>query len=350
MKRNIIILFTLLLGLSACGGSNSQKEVFNEDEMLRNVYQQIIKVEEETFLKDALALQEATDVFVQSPNADKLSALRTQWLVVAKDWARCFTFNIGPMRGRTQNFFFLNARFPINANGIEGRIEKAGLEEINTQYVLSFGNDMKGLYGIEYLLYKDDVDKSLQAYSSEKRRKVLKLVVAEFVSDVRSHKEAWDKYSLTFLANKIDKDDIDNSFNQLIGGLDNVIHFAWETKVGKAIRKNDIEAPYSRKSLDLIRENIAMTKKLYFEGGIAEKVKAAMKGHNTFNESVRKRYEKVEKALDAIGEPLILAIKGSEKSKVEYLLEELKALENIELTKVETTLNLIDGTKEGDGD
>ncbi len=349
MKKNIVLLLTLLLGLYACNGSDGQKETFNEDAMLREVYEQIIKVEEETFLNDALTFQKATEDFVKEPNKEKLLSLRSQWLVVAKDWARCFTFDIAKVR-KGEKFFLFNARFPINTSGLEERIEKASLEQVNKQYILKFGNDMKGLYGIEYLLYKDDAVKTLQEFASKKRREVLKLIVAEFSNDVRNYKEAWDKYALIFLANKIDKEDIDNSFNQLFGGLDNVVHFAWETKVGKAIRKNDIEAPYSRTSLLLIAENVAMTKKLYFEGGIAEKVKAVMKGHNNFNESVKERYAKVEKALADIKEPLVLAVNGVEKTKVEYLRDELKALESIELAKVETTLNLIDGMKEGDGD
>lgn len=349
MKKNIISLVLILLTLSSCGQSDKKKNSFNENEMLKNVYEQIIKVEEEGFLKDALALQQETKDFVKEPTEVKLQNLRKQWLVLAKDWARCFAFNIGEVQKKGKFFRFIS-RFPINTSALEERIEKPNLEQINEQYVLAFGNDMKGLYSVEYLLFKEDIANSLKAFSSKKRLKVLELIVNELTNDIRDNKQAWDKYALKFLVNKEGKDNINNSFNQLFGGLDNVIHFAWETKVGKAIRKNDIEAPYSRKSLEIIRENIAITKKIYFEGGIADRIKFLMQGKDDLNVTVRTRYEKVEKALANIQEPLAMAVKSAEKTKLKYLLDELKALEGIELSKVELRLNLIDGMKEGDGD
>ncbi len=223
------------------------------------------------------------------------------------------------------------------------------LKEITPKRVQSFGANTKGLYGIEYLLYGQESSVLDEEFSnSEKRKKILQLIVNEFVNDLKKRQEIWKNYAPKLIENRISKDDTNNSLNLIFGGIDNIIHFAWETKIGKAIRKDDIEALYSEKSLEIIRENIAITKKVYFDGGFAEKVEHELK-YKELNDNIKKRYKKIDDILNSISNPLNKAVK-LEKEKLNTLIEELKALENTEFNKVEIAINLLDGIKEGDGD
>ncbi len=350
MKR-YILLSLLFFSLFSCGGRGGNKEKdFNDNKLVSKVYEQIIKVEEAKLYNDALLFQKQMKDFSANPSEVALQQLRTQWLVLAKDWARCFAFNIGDVKD--ESFFLYLAHFPVNAASLEDYLEKVKLEELTPKYVLNrFGVATKGLYGIEYLLYKDDLATTFDALIKDKKRmKALELIIDELMSDITNNKNKWEEYASKFLANKEGKDNINSSFNQIFAGLDNVIHYAWETKVGKAIRKDDIEARYSKTSLELLRENVAITKHVYFDGGIADKVKLTMNGSETINDAIKTRYQKIEKTFDDIDEALVFAVKSSEQDKVKKLMDELKALELIEFAKVETVLKLIDGTKEGDGD
>ncbi len=356
MKENIIFYLSFFLILVSCADQNKRadqsetaKKSFDESEMIKSIYEKIIKPEEAKFYLDAQNLKSLTVKFVGDVNSENLKAVRSQWLEVAKDWARCFAFNIGNVKRGL--FFRYLATFPVKVDGLESSISSLSLDEITADYVLNLGLDVKGLYGIEYLLYKDSFDATLSLYKNdEKRRKFLFLEVNELVSDISDNKAQWDEYASIFLANRAGKDSNRNSFNQIFAGIDNVIHYMWETKLGKAIRKDDIEARFSKRSLELIRENIEITKRVYFDGGLADKLRFAMNGFDGVNQDITKRYDRIEKALNAIDEPLLTAVKNSKKKLVKALIKELKDLEQIEFAKVETVLNLIDGTKEGDGD
>ncbi len=344
MGKKIVILGIVGLFLWSC----HKDEPFDDKKMIRNMYEQIIKPEEAKLYNDAIALQGLTNEFVANTTIENIQKIRNQWFTVAKDWARCYTFDIG--RVKKGRFLEYLAGFPINNSGIENKIEKLTLEEITPKYVLEkFGVDMKGLFGLEYLLYKDSAEQTVATFSkSEKRRKVLQLITNEFINDINDRKVAWEEYAPKFITNDDDIQSMDNSFNQLMNGLNNVIHYAWETKIEKGIRKKEFEARYSKKSLDLIRENVAMTKKVYFSG-IDKKVKATVK-YEGLNKVVKERYEKIEKAINAIQIPLSEAVK-TERGKVDTLLKELKLLQQKEfLTDLRRALSFLELSTDGDGD
>ncbi len=344
MKKYIIlVVLSLIVVVWSCKEKSVRQ--FDEAKMLNKMIETLIVPESKQFYADALLLQKFVNEFVATTNGEALDSSRSAWEKVAKDWARCYAFNIGEVK--KGNFFRYLSTFPVNGSSLDEKIENTPIEQLTAKYVLDrFGLNIKGIYGVEYLLYKEGKEQTIETYNnSEKRKKVLQLIVNELVVDIENHTKAWDKYAPTFLANQ-DKE----AFSLLFGGIDNVIHYGWETKIGKAIRKNDIEAPYSQKSLEILQENIAQTKKIYFEGGFADKVAFVMNGYQGVNEAVEKRYAKIETLLQSISSPLKEAVANSDKEILNNLLEELEALENIEFAKVETTLNLIDGTKEGDGD
>ncbi len=268
--------------------------------------------------------------------------------MVAKDWARCYAFNIGKVK--KGSFFRYFQTFPVNTTTLEARITKMQLDEITPSRILSFGVNTKGIYGIEYLLYKDDLQKTATEFKAdEKRKKILQLIVNEFVKDVSDFHKAWEQFAPILIAEKEGRESANNSLNLIFGGIDNVINYAWETKVGKAIRKDDIEARYSKKSLDLIKENIAITKKVYFEGSFAQEMKATLKS-DEWNDKIKARYQKMETILAEIKSPLIEAVKNEDKAKLEQLIAELKGLNKSEFSKVKMVLNLVGSAKEGDGD
>ncbi len=342
--KNIIILTITCLLLISCG-TDSENGNTERNSQVRKYIENIVKPEEDRFYNDALELQNLTNNFVKETTKNNLEQLKTQWFEVAKDWARCFAFNIGEVK--KGKFFKYFATFPVNTSALEYKIKKISLKELTPKRVNDFGLDTKGIYGIEYLIFKGNSESNLEEFkTSEVRKKTLQLIVNEFINDLKNRQKIWKEYAPKFIKNNIDKGDSKNSINLMFGGIDNIIHFTWETKIGKAIRKNDIEARYSKKSLDIIKENIAITKKVYFEGGFAENIKN--NGLNKLNEDITERYKNIENIINSIGLPLVDVV-NKEKDKLNKLIDELKALEN-KFNNVEVNLKLLDGAKEGDGD
>ncbi len=350
MKKSIILISTLLLLFANCDNNKKNNDEISDDkQIVSNIVEKIILAENQNFYDDAIKLHKATEEFISNTTVGNLEKVRTQWFKVAKDWARCYAFNIGAVRkGR---FFRYFATFPVNTLGLETKIEQTDLEDINKKYVLDqLGLDNKGLYGIEYFIYKENPQQTVQTFEANpKRKKILQLIVEEFVNDVNNFHSKWEEFAPQLIANEESKESSENSLNLIFGGIDNVINYAWETKIGKAIRKNDIEAGFSKKSLELVRENIAITKKVYFDGGFALKMKEIMKS-DKWNNKTKERYKKIEGILNSIRSPLSEAVKNDEKPKLRQLIDELQGLTMSEFSKVKTVLNLVGGPKEGDGD
>ncbi len=337
--------------------SCNKEERFDDKKMIRNIVEQIILPEENQFYNDAMQLQKVTKEFKENTNKTNLVKVKEQWLVVAKSWARCYAFNIGNIKKK--RFFTYFASFPANGSLLENIIKDVPAKELTKEYVLNkMGASTKGLYGLEYLLYKEDTEQTLTAFSkSESRKILLQRITDEFLNDAKNLKNAWEEYAPKFIANNKEKESIENSLNQIIGGLNNVIHYAWETKIGKPaglgkkkyVQTNKIEAPYSKKSLELIKENVAITKKVYFNGGINKKVKFIMKS-DLVNNAIKDRYNKINNAIKAFKAPLFKAV-NTETKKVKTLYNELQLLEKKEfLTDLKSVFSFVELSTDGDGD
>ncbi len=364
MKNIIILTFASLL--ISCSGEKSMPENTNKNNTnskveetttptqeesnnipIKKIVETILKPEEDKFYNDALNLQILTNEFVKEITKDNLEQLKKQWFEVAKDWGRCHAFNIGKIKRiyRINNF----ARFPIDTTALENKITKLTSEGLNPEKA-NFGSETKGIYGIEYLIFKSNTENNLKTFkSNEIRKKTLQHLVNKLIKSLESRQKKWKNIIPSIIENNRPQDSKDNSINLMFGGIDNIIHFIWETKIGKAIRKKDIEARFSKKSLDIVKENIAITKKVYFEGGFAKNIEE--KGLGYINEDIKKRYKNIESIINSIEHPLVDAVNNpTDVAKLKKLITELEKLEKTEFNKVETIFSLIDGTKEGDGD
>ncbi len=340
MKKNILLILSLLF--ITC--DKNEDISYNDKKIITTIIDNFIKPEQSKFYDDAKTLQNLTKKFVGNVNSENLEKLRKQWFILAKDWSRCYAFNIGDVEKK--RFFIYLAKFPVTTSSLEDKIENKEQQEIDKKYVLNMGDDNKGIFGLEYLLFEDYIDKTIVAFSnSENRRKVLKFIVDEIVNDVNDQKNVWDKYAPKLIENKEKSGSIDNSINLIFNGLNNVIHFAWETKIEKGIRKKELEAPYSKKSLDLIKENVKITKEVYFNGGFADKVNFVTKNNN-LNNTIKVQYSKIEKLISEMNSPLSEA----DTKKAKDLQEALKRLESLFTADVMSTLSLIATGTDGDGD
>lgn len=338
---------------------NKKKEKYNfknDKEMIKGFVNKIIFPNTSLLKSDAQKFQELADSYSKEQTTDGLIKVREQWLKVAKSWARCYAFNIGTLK--RQYFALRFANFPINTQGLEQIITSKEL--VNESVVKSMGSDTKGILGLEYLLYgKENAVTNNTFEKSENRKKLLQLMTEELSKNATSYHEKWEEYSQSLINNESESGNISNSFNLIFNGLNNAIHYAWETKIGKPaglekskiISKDRVEAAFSKKSLEFVKENISMTKEVFFSNktvNISDKIKFVTK-NDDLNNTIKKQYEKIENAIDAIEKPLSIAIE-SEKEKVRILHNELKRLEIYFSTDVKSTLSLIITGTDGDGD
>lgn len=352
----ILVVFTMF-GLANCGSDSTNEtptkyKFIGDKSMIESVVNIMVKPATVKLETETSTLKDLVNIFIASPTTANLKSLQEQWLVVAKQYAVNYTFNIGDVKYKL---------YPLRINNwptINESIETFLVDkEVNNETVAQLGSASKGIPALEYLFFGADESKVIQDFSNSKRKEFLKLIVNELNNNAKQQNADWQAYAPKIINNT--SSGIDGSFNLLFNGLNNVIHYAWETKIGKpaglenssAVNTGKIEARFSKESLTLIKENINTVYSVFFSDDIisvSDKIEFITK-NDKLNIAIKNQFDKVDKAIKAIDTPLFSAI-DNDKNKVKTLYEELKRLEILFTTDVKSALSLIITGTDGDGD
>lgn len=358
--HNVIFVMATLLFIN-CSKDNPSKEnennntVFKSDkQLIENTVNSIILPEITSFKKKCIILNELTEAYVQNSTLANLESVKKQWITVAEGYASIYAYNIGTVKNKYTRQLLYN--WPSTAIAIENFIKD---KEINETTITNFGSSAKGISAIEYLLFKDKSKiVNLEITTNAKRKKYLQLITKELKNNAEKQENLWKNYASEFINNQV-KDGVDTSLNILFNGLNNVITFARETKIGKpaGLEKSNhtnieiLQAFYSETSINLLEKNLKSVENTLFKNGvttIGDKISFITK-NETLNNNLKSQFKNIYTAIDAIKPSLKNAITTDIK-KVQKLHSELKRLEVLFIVDIRSALSLIVTGTDGDGD
>ncbi len=214
-------------------------------------------------------LKTASDNFIQNPDNATLLNLQDAWKEAAKAFQFCNSFDFGPAETLTGTLTTDIATFPINETLTEDFISQ--MANVGFNPLNNFSRDTRGLYGIEYLIFKNDANTTIANFSDEKRKNYLAAIVNVIKSRVDSINNDWLQYRNTFI--NADGTDAGSSasllFNQFLIGYENNKNFKLGLPLGlragqTTTEPEKVEAYYSGISTELIKLNFESTMQIYF--------------------------------------------------------------------------------------
>lgn len=355
IKYTLIILISTLLILSCTKDQNIENNSSNNnDALIESTVNNIILPNVSSFTKECIALNKLTNTYTQETTINNLENLKNKWKTVANSYATIYAFNIGIIKTKYTRQLLYN--WPSTVIAIENFIKD---KEINETTVSNFGSTAKGIAAIEYLLFKDESNQiNTEISTNQKRKKYLQLIATELKNNAIKQEDLWKSYAPQLINNDI-KTGIDASLNILFNGLNNVVTFARETKIGKpaGLEKSShtnteiLQAFYSKTSLDLIEKNLKSVENVLFKNGvitIGDKIAFITKDEK-LNNKLKNQFKNIYTVINTINPSLKDAI-TTDINKVEKLHNELKKLEVLFIVDIRSTLSLIVTGTDGDGD
>ncbi|MEM7657265.1 MAG: imelysin family protein [Bacteroidota bacterium] len=265
------LLITLTIaGLMSCdGGIEPDPDLeFDRASMLTQVADELIIVNFGTLQLSVTALSDAIDRFTQDPTEGHLMAARTAWVQTAIDHQHCSAFGFGPASLLLGPYAEVLGAFPIDENKVELNILNPDFDLDN-----SFDKDVRGLYGIEYLLYGNgSSDAEIVAAFDQNRKAYLLLITAELTNTIDNIYVGWvEGYRQEFITSNgtASGSSISLYYNEFVKDYENLKNFKLELPGGLAAGQSGpdgtlVEAFYSGISRDLIVEQFENSKNIYF--------------------------------------------------------------------------------------
>lgn len=359
-KTYYYVLATFLLFVN-CSENKTTKQspiddyVYQTDKQLvEDTTNNIILPAINSFKNECIKLNTLTNTYTNKRTVNNLNLIKNQWKIVSESYASIYAFNIGDVRSKYMRQLLYN--WPSTTVAIENFIIN---KDITKKNISNFGSTAKGISAIEYLLYKN-VDNVVndEMNANAKRLKFLQLITEELKENAEKQETIWQNYAITLINNE-QTNGVDSSLNIIFNGLNNVVTFARETKIGKpaGLEKSNhvnfeiLQAFYSETSLNLIRKNLESVENALFKDGtttIGDKITFVTKNEN-LNNKLKEQFKNIYTAINVINSSLKTAI-SSDIEKVKKLHSELKALEVLFVSDIRSSLSITITGTDGDGD
>jgi len=265
-------ILVLALGLYSCGDDDSNTDVdtpeFDRAALLESVADNLIIPNFETLQASVNDLAEATNTFVQTTTEDNLIALRSEWQEAVIDHQHCSAFGFGPADLLLGTYAEVLGAFPASETKIEERILDPNFDLPN-----SFDRDVRGFYGVEYLIYGNgQSDSELIAGFDQDRKDYLVLIVTEMKTTFDNIVNEWNgSYRAEFIGNDETSagSPISLYYNGFVKDYENLKNFKLELPGGLSADQENpdgtlVEAFYSGLSRDLIVEHFESSTNIWF--------------------------------------------------------------------------------------
>ena len=356
-KPYIYLLFILIVSCNSKDSESEPKVNFNTKDLIADITKNIIVPSVEKFKDDCVALDGMIVKYLNDISESNLETAKNQWKTTARAYANIYAFNIGKVKDEFTHLSLYN--WPTNGIAIENFIKKRAVvaEEIKI-----FGSQAKTLSGVEYLLFNENIENTNKKFTNNsKRGGYLKFISKELKERAEKLSNKWSVNGENYLSIFIDNDKtgIESSLNILFNGIYNVVNTAKVSKLGKPAglensyntRPKEIQAPYSKLSVDLMIENIKSVEKVIFNPkklGLSDNIKSITKNEK-LNEKLKSQIKKTISALEDIDTPLETAIEN-DKETIKKAYDELKILDILLSTDVRSILSIIITSTDNDGD
>ncbi|WP_089319815.1 imelysin family protein [Pontibacter ummariensis] len=355
--------FMLLSSCSSDSESGPTTE-YDRDAMVANYVENLIIPGYTTFKSKTEAMTAAVDAFIASPSTATLSAARSAYVEAYTAWQDVSAFEFGPASDQLLRTN-LNI-YPTSASEIEANIA-AGTYDLQAAANL----DAKGFPALDYLLYNAGTDAELVAQfttnaSASQRKQYLQDVSNLITQRATATFNGWTNgYAATFKGAKGTA--VGSAVGSLVNELNQDIDLTKRAKVGFPSGRftsgsplpEKAEAYYSKKSLDLLKQNIR-AEKAVFMGLTANGTNGpglddyldhvgAKYGDGLLSEAIEAQFEAALAAANAVQGPLAEAV-VSQPQAVTKVYDELQKLIVLTKTDMPAALGVTITYTDNDGD
>jgi predicted lipoprotein len=351
-----------LRGALACGPTEIADR---RRELLTSYGEDFLLADYAEFEALCVELAARTRALAEEPSDAALDAAREAWFAARAPWKRTEVFAFGPYSEEPQRFGPKIDFWPARPETVDEAL--AGDDELGPDAADRLGAPAKGLHALEYLLFEPDAD-VVQAFGADARRGDYAVTVADDLI-VQAHAlwEAWDPDHGNFLGELTDAGRSSTRYdtlNRALGEVVNRMGYTLENMSAEKLAKplgdsaggvpqpDQVESPFSGRSLEDLRDNLRGVELLYFgseERGLLSLDAYLLERGRHLTESFRARLVACQDAIDSVPEPLEIAIE-SDPASVRALMARLGELRRLIQVDVINALSLSVGFNDNDGD
>lgn len=275
MRLFISFFIVTIILFSSCEppSNNSCAADFDQLALLSNIGNNIIAPTYQTLATEAIDLNSLTTTFINNPTSATLSDLRSQLQQIWLTWQTAYIFEFGP--AETENFRSFMNNFPVFVDRLNDAVQ-SGTYDLNTEFY-SFA---RGFPAMDYLLYglgttdSDLINQYTIDANSSNRKQYLQDVAALIAQKATAVNDAWKASGANYLNTFTSTEG--TASGKPISHLVNQLSLSYElfknNKVGTPISAKtayfpllaqNVEAAYSRTSLDLALAAVEANKKVF---------------------------------------------------------------------------------------
>jgi predicted lipoprotein len=356
MKKKITIGVFLDVGILLARCSKNDAEENNAFDVLNYTQEfvtNLIIPANTKFISDVKDLNEGSANFIENTNEENLSILKNLWISAAISFSKTEVGNLGDIQ--TSAIYFSLYSWGANEIKIENFI--ASTDTMEESDINGLPTKARGLSAIEYLLFDTDLTTTVSSFSNQRRIDFLTALNANLFIKSSSLKERWENYSTAFINNTAT--DINGSINLIINQvnflLENIIRF----KVGEpaglenstVINPKLLQADKSEISLEIIKENIAAVKTLYY--GSSEGLDiyvSTITNNENINDAIAIAFSAIESSIASISNTTLKKSIENDNYVVNELYNHLKDLIILIKVDVASALSVTVTFTDNDGD
>lgn len=256
----------LVCVLSACGDKDTQTTTFDRKAMLEHYADKVIQPSLEILENNAQLLDLGVQAVVAMPNAVNLDQVRNNWKIAAEKWQSANCFNFGPAgeSGLRKGLAEEIGTFPADTALIRQFIQE------NNSSLNNFDRDTRGLYAIEYLLFRSDALHELQ--NNPNYRSYLLAISNHLYQNIGVVRSGWlSAYRNDFInANGTDAGSGTSAlYNEFVKSFEQAKNFKVGLPAGKRPGQTQpeptlVEAYFSGISLEVLKKHLRNIEYVYF--------------------------------------------------------------------------------------
>lgn len=347
----VVFSFTCLL---ACNAENSsENEAFDVLNYHRTFVNTIITPATAAFVLDVKNLKKATSNFALNTNEENILILRNLWKSTAISFSKTEIGNLGDIA--TSAIYVSMYSWGANEEKIEEFI--ASTEAIEQNVISGLPTKTRGLSAIEYLLFNADITATVTSFSNQRRIDFLLALSENLLLKSTSLQEQWQNYSTSFVNNTTTG--IHGSVNLIVNQLNVLLENLVRFKIGEAAgienstAKNSelLQAYKSEISLQIIKENIAAVKAVYYGNGEGLDVYVnTITTTEDINDAIASAFLAIENNINSLSNTTLKYAIENNNSVVNELYHHIKYLIILIKVDVASTLSLTVTFTDNDGD
>lgn len=262
-SQNFVIAILLLITAAGCSdnGTGSQGIDYNASPMLENEANNIILQTYIDLDTNAAELVSAVQTLQQNTTQGNLDAAQKQWRNTREPWESSEGFLIGPVE--SEGIDPAIDDWPVNKTDLDNVL--ASSDELAKEYIDGLDTGLKGFHTIEYLLFGDSNDKTINDFT-ERQFDYLVATAKSLKGETSRLVSAWNsnggnyvetlakagKGSNVYLSQK-------SAIEELISGMEGIADEVANGKIGD---------PYSQQDPTLVESQFSFNSKTDFQNNI----------------------------------------------------------------------------------